>query len=77
MGQCNHCMLERLKKKVQRNEEGMIVTVIKPNVLEPWCLEACDAYVHPVEIDIKDLSDEEREVYQRIWFMELPDHCTC
>lgn len=61
---CNHCDLERLKKKAQ--ELDMKLTVIHNNV-----------FVYPKDVDFDKLDPKERDQYFRMWFMSITDHCVC
>ena len=73
MSSCNHCLLQSLKRHAKTGE---IVTVI-PSIPGKSELLGFDAYRHPVGIDIKVMSDAERQPFWVAWFMALPERCAC
>lgn len=68
---CNFCSHQRTLRKAKEN--NFKVTVL-PN---DFGMGGVSEYTHPKTIDIKKLTESERESYRGSWYMQLPDHCCC
>lgn len=68
---CNYCSHQR--NLVRAKKLGMKITVLSND----FGLGGVSVFTHPKTVDVKKLSEKEREPYRGSWFMELPDHCCC
>lgn len=71
MSQCNYCSNKKLQKEARK--AGLTVTHIKAK----GPLKGINAYIHPKNIDIAELSRVRRAKYFREWYMELGKSCEC
>ena len=69
---CNYCTLLRIKARAKK--EGKKVTLL-PDTSS--LLGGLNVYTHPKKVNIKMLSEKERDKYSGVWFMALTDHCAC
>ena len=67
---CNYCTLKRIQARAKR--EGKKVTLL-PSVF----MGGTEVYVHTKHVDIRKLSDKDREQHPSSWLMAIPDHCCC
>jgi len=71
--QCNYCSLKAIRKKAEAS--GKKVTILQDAV---WGLGGSNVYLHPSNINIYDLGDEEKHAKYRIaWMQEIGYQCSC
>jgi len=66
---CNYCNLQNYEWRAKKNNE-------KLTLLSGW-RGGKDVYIHPKEIDIEKLSEDNRKEYFVAWLMEISKHCVC
>jgi hypothetical protein len=72
--QCNYCSLRAIKANAKHAKQQVtLMAGQKYKTLPP----GVDVYVHPRNVNVRELSRGLREKYHRSWFMELSDHCVC
>ena len=69
---CNFCSHQQSLRKAK--ETKMKVTVLPA---KDFGLGGVDEYIHPKNIKIKKLSEQERKKYRVGWYMELGESCGC
>jgi len=72
MAWCNYCKFNSIGRRAQK--EGKMVTKLR---CTKTSLGGVNIYVHPDNISVTDLPEEEREQYFVAWYMSLPDFCCC
>ncbi|MCW3991216.1 MAG: hypothetical protein NWE79_00775 [Candidatus Bathyarchaeota archaeon] len=70
---CNYCDFHAIRRQAEK--EGMKVTLISGPVR--FGTSGVDVYVHPPDINVRELEGMEQHEYWRIWFAELPTSCFC
>lgn len=68
---CNYCNHQRTLREAK--EKNLKVTILSND----FGMGGVSEYVHPKTVDVKKLSEKEREIYRGAWYMELPKHCCC
>jgi hypothetical protein len=71
---CNYCSLQMYKR--QAKHSGMKLTLMAGQKYKSLPA-GVDVYMHPRNVNVRELSRSEREQYHISWFMELGDHCVC
>jgi hypothetical protein len=71
---CNYCSLQLYKRQAKHNKQKLtLMSGVKYKSLPA----GIDVYVHPHNVNVRELSRSMRERYHVSWFMELSDHCVC
>lgn len=68
--QCNFCSFQNVKRRAHK--EGNKITLMPGG-----SMGGVEVFVHPADVEIEKLSEQERASWWSRWFMELPDHCCC
>lgn len=68
---CNYCTNKELKEEAKH--DGLAIT----HENDHGVLKGINVYIHPKEIIISKLSEEDKKRYFKAWFMELGTKCEC
>lgn len=70
MTQCNRCRLKDIRKRAK--DEKQRVTLIRDVINGGY-----EVYVHPRDVKIRDLSENDQKAYWVLWVKEITDTCIC